>query len=48
MTKALPTTWQIKIINKKEFNKIALNEKIKVFIVYIIPFNLAQITIHLA
>ena len=32
-TKALPTTKQIKIIDEKEFAKMALDENVKAFII---------------
>ena len=45
--KALPTFYQAELINKKEFAKAALNEDIKIFLVYVASLTL-KITIHLA
>lgn len=36
MAKALSITWQVKIINKKKFAKLALHKNIKAFVIYII------------
>ena len=43
--KALLTTKQVEIINKKKCTKVALDENIEVFVIYIISFsfNLTQI-----
>ncbi len=40
---ALPTTCQVKLINKKEFVRAALNENLKTFIVYISALEAAAI-----
>ena len=37
--KALPITKRIELINKKEFAKTALDEKLKTFVVYIAPLK---------
>ena len=42
---ALPTICQIKLINKKEFAKAALNENVEAFVVYVALFIL-KMTIH--
>lgn len=48
MTEALLITQRVKIIIKKKFAKVALDENIEVFIVHITSLSLRQITIHLA
>lgn len=47
---ALLTTKQVEIINKKKFVKMALNENVKVFILYIAFFSLlgGKMLIYLA
>ena len=40
IAKALPTTKRVKLINKKEFAKVALDEKSETFVVYVVFFNL--------
>ena len=37
----------MKIINEKEFNKIALNKNVKIFLIYIISFSFSLILINL-
>ena len=47
--KTLPTIQKIEVNNKKEFAKVALNEKIEAFIVFISSLSLGlKMTIHLA
>ena len=36
----LPTTKRVELINKKEFAKVALDEKSETFVVYVASFNL--------
>ena len=45
---ALSTTKRMKIIDKKEFAKAALDENVEAFVVYMISFNRNSILIHLA
>ena len=45
--KALPTICQVEFIDQKEFAKMALDENIKAFVVYVSSVGL-KITIHLA
>ena len=45
-TKALLTTQQVEIINRKKFAKVVLDKSVKIFIVYITFFTLKSI--HLA
>ena len=40
-TKALPTTKQIELINKKKFAKTILDENFETFVIYVASFNLA-------
>lgn len=40
--KALPTTRQIKIIDKIEFAKVALDENIKAFVVHVVSQSLSS------
>ena len=40
IVKALPTIKQVKIINKKESIKAALDENVEAFVIYITSFNL--------
>lgn len=49
-TEALPTTKRVKIIDKKKFAKIVLNENVEVFVVHLtfFSFNKLTIIIHLA
>ena len=44
--KALPTIRQVKLINQKEFAKVALDKNIEVFMIYISSLRL-RIIIHL-
>ena len=48
--KALPTTKQVELINKKEFAKAALDDKSETFVVHVAALEalprLAKITIH--
>ena len=48
IAKALPTTKQVEIINKKTFTKMALDKNIEAFVVYITSFSLNLILIYLA
>ena len=43
--KVLLTTKQLELINKKEFAKMALDENSETFIIYVISFNLALISV---
>ena len=45
----MPTTKQIEFINKKKFDKVALDENIKAFVIYVTFFSLKELTmiIHL-
>ena len=47
---ALPTTKQVKLIDKKEFAKTALDEKFKTFVMYVAALKapLAGMAIHLS
>ena len=38
---ALPTIRQVKLINKKEFAKMPLNENVEVFVVHVAPLKMA-------
>ena len=46
IAKTLPTTKWVELINKKEFAKVAFDEKSKILVVYVASFNLAS-GIHL-
>lgn len=48
LTKTLPTTKQLEIIDKKEFAKAIIEQNIEIFVVYVTSLYLGQITIHLA
>lgn len=43
----MPTTKNVKLINKKEFAKTALDKKSQTFVVYVIALKTLEITIHL-
>ena len=43
----MPTTWQVKLINKKKFANAVLNENINIFVLYLALFT-SKMTIHLA
>ena len=45
--KALPTTRQVEIINQKKFAKAALDENVKVFVVYVSSLG-SKMTIYTA
>lgn len=47
MAKSLSMTKRVEIIDQKEFAKVAPNENIEVFVIYVAFFSLRQITIHL-
>lgn len=47
MAKALPTIWQVEIINKKEFAKAVMDKNIRTFLMYIASL-LFKILIYLA
>ena len=49
IVEALPTTKQIKLIDKKEFAKTALDENTKAFVVHVTSLSLSKLTmsIHL-
>lgn len=46
--KALPNTKQIKLINKKKFAKIMLDENFQAFVIHVTFLNLSLILIYLA
>ena len=46
--KALPTTKQVELINKKEFAKVALDENVEAFVIYVTFLSLSSISIYLA
>lgn len=43
--KALSTTRQVKLIDNKEFTKVALDKNVRTFVVYVAFLNLRQMTI---
>ncbi len=43
---ALPTTSRVKLIDKKEFAKAALNENSETFIVHVLALDVAEQSIH--
>ncbi len=46
VVKALPTTSQVKLINKREFFKAALNENLETFVVHILALDFTKSSIH--
>ena len=46
-TKALPTTKQVELINKKEFAKAALDKNFETFVVYVVSFSSTPFNVHL-
>lgn len=48
VVEALSITRKVKIINKKDFAKVALNEDVETFVVHIIPLCLGLMIIHSA
>lgn len=48
MDEALPTTWQVKFIDKKEFAKVALDEDVKAFVVHMSFLSLEPMIMYRA
>ncbi len=46
VVEVLPTTSQMKFINKKEFAKVAIDKNPKTFVVYMSALNIVESTIH--
>ena len=46
IAKALPTTKQVEIINKKEFARATLDENVEAFLVYVTSLSLNLMSIH--
>lgn len=45
IAEVLPTIWQVKIIDKKKFTKVALDENVKASVVYMVLL-ISKILIH--
>ena len=43
---ALPTTKRVELIDKKEFDKAALDENVEAFVVYVTSLSLGSMSIH--
>ena len=46
VAKVLPTTKQVKIIDKKEFTKTALDKNIQAFMMHVTSLSLTSMPIH--
>ena len=46
VAKALPTTKQVEIIDKKEFTKAALDKNVEAFVVHMTSLSLTSMPIH--
>ncbi len=46
VTEALPTTSRVKLIDKREFAKVALNGNLETFVVHVLALDVAESLIH--